>query len=249
MMLAVATTLAAVLVLPGALAIPEHDAIATQHRALQQQAAADPNGDFAAELRAATSVDANGDHHLWFRSRLSGPSGVGPGRDWCGEIDAAPYMPADIFQPQNFLSLLAYAQLTIRTYVNPNDLATPLVLGDCSRIGFSVYNGVLSDISWFGDGETSYGQFGRMMGGVCAVQCACNFRGNGPGALPACIDLPDHPSSGRFCSLCGPSTACGSAGCTDDGLIKPGHPITLYNRGPARCQPRGSRCPSLAGGH
>ena len=65
MMLAVATTLAAVLVLPGALAIPEHDAIATQHRALQQQlAAADPNGDFATELRAATSVDANGDHHL-----------------------------------------------------------------------------------------------------------------------------------------------------------------------------------------
>ena len=58
---------------------------------------------------------------------------MGPGRDWCGEIDAAPYMPADIFQPQNFLSLLAYAQLTIRTYVNPNDLVTPAV-GESSVI-------------------------------------------------------------------------------------------------------------------
>jgi len=276
MMLAVATTLAAVLVLPGAFAIPEHlDATATQHRALQQQAAADPNGDFAAQLRAATAVDANGEHHLWFRSTFLDWQRV----DWCGEIDAAPYMPADIFQPENFLSLLAYAQLTIRTYVNPNDAATPLVLGDCSRIGFNVYNGVLffgtdsngvrqrSDVSWFGDGGTSYGKFGRMMGSVCAVQCACDFRGNGPGALPACIDSPDDPSSGRFCSLCGPSTACGSAGCNGDKeygadgvarMIGPGHPIHIFNKGPARCQPRGSRCqlcpgpdcpPSAAGGH
>jgi hypothetical protein len=62
MMLTVATTLAAVL-LPGAFAIPDATAM---HRALQVGATAvDPNaGDFAAQLRAATTVDANGDHHL-----------------------------------------------------------------------------------------------------------------------------------------------------------------------------------------
>ena len=151
-------------------------------------------------------------------------------------------MPADIFKPRHFLNLVAYAQLTLNTYVNPNKRATALVLGQCSGIDYSKYNGQLTGVSWFGDGGTSYGRFGRMMGSVCAVQCACSFRGNGPGALPACIDLPDYPSSGLFCSLCGPSTACGSAGCTDDGMITSAAPIHLYNEGPAECEPRGSPC-------
>jgi hypothetical protein len=229
MILAIATTLAAALLLPGAFAIPDATAMP---RAPQQ---VDPNGDFANQLRAATTVDANGDHHLWFRS-------TDPALGWCGEIDAAPYMPADIFKPHHSLNLVAYAELTLNTYVSPNKRATPLVLGQCSGIGYSLYNGILSGVSWFGDGGTSYGRFGRMMGSVCAVQCACSFRGNGPGALPACIDLPDYPSSGRFCSLCGPSTACGSAGCSDDGNIGTAHPIHIYKEGPAECEPRGSPC-------
>merc|ERR1719424_1260760 len=244
MMLAVATSLAAVL-LSGAFAIPDATIATAMYRALQQPAvsvaAVDSNGDEAAQLRAATTVDANGDHHLWFRS-------TDPGLGWCGEIDAAPYMPADIFQPRHILNLVAYTQLTLHTYINPQKRATPLVLGQCSGIGYSLYNGQLTGVSWFGDGGTSYGQFGRMMGSVCAVQCACSFRGNGPGALPACIDLPDYPSSGLFCSLCGPSTACGSASCTDDGNIGSAHPIHIYNKGPAECQPRGSPCWSCPGG-
>ena len=178
----------------------------------------------------------------WFRS-------TDPALGWCGEIDAAAYMPAAIFQPRHFLNLVAYAKLTLATYVSPNKRATPLRLGQCSGIGYSKYNGQLTDVSWFGR-KTSYGRFGRMMGTVCAVQCNCNFRSNGPGALPACIDSPDDPSartSGQFCSLCGPSTACGSAGCTDDGNIKRAHPIHLYNKGPAECQPRGSPCPPASG--
>ena len=71
MMLAVATTVTlAAALLPGAFAIPD------AHRALQVGAvASDPavdallsvgrgNGDFAKQLRAATTVDANGEHHL-----------------------------------------------------------------------------------------------------------------------------------------------------------------------------------------
>ena len=69
----------------------------------------------------------------WFRSTVLREQPLPLGGDWCGEIDAAPYMPADIFQPENFLSLLAYAQLTIRTYVNPNDAATP-AFGESSVI-------------------------------------------------------------------------------------------------------------------
>ena len=66
----------------------------------------------------------------WFRS-------TDPKLGWCGEIDASPYMPADIFQPRHFLNLVAYAELTISTYINPNERATALVLGQCSGIGYS----------------------------------------------------------------------------------------------------------------
>ena len=60
MMTLCVVTLAAAL-LPGAFAIPADDGTA-MHRALQT--AVNPNEDFVAQLRAATTVDANGDHHL-----------------------------------------------------------------------------------------------------------------------------------------------------------------------------------------
>ena len=192
----------------------------------------------AAEVAAATTVDANGGNQLWFRS-------TDPGLGWCGEIDAAAYMPAELFEPRHILSLVAYAEATITFFTNPNVRATPLVLGKCSGIDYSKYNGILTGVSWFGRQRGSGGQrLGTLMGHVCAVQCACSFEGTGPGALPACIDLPDYPSAGRFCSLCGPSTSC--PGCTDGGLITGAHPIHLFTEGPAECQPRGSPCPPAA---
>ena len=35
--------------------------------------------------------------------------------------------------------------------------------------------------------------------------------------LPGCKDQPDEPEKGRFCSLCGPTTAC--PGCSQDTVI------------------------------
>ena len=211
MMLAVATTLATVL-LPGAFAIPDATRTA-MHRALQSAKDAHASGSISygdglsaavsaglgADLAAATTVDANGGHHLWFRS-------TDPVLGWCGEVDAAPYMPAEIFQPQHFLSLLAYAHVTTSLYSYPDysngtpSRATPLVAGRCSGIDYNRYNGVLSGISWFGaDG---------LMGPVCAERCGCNFEGQSNLHLPACEDGPDDPSTGSFCSLCGPTTGC-----------------------------------------
>ena len=264
MMLAVATTLTTVL-LPGAFAIPDAAAAAATHRAMQSgedsslpagfkmpagfnpasgPATALPElAGFAAEVAAATTVDANGDHHLWFRT-------TDPALGWCGEIDAAPFMPAEIFQPTHFLSLIAYADVTLNLYTNPNPRATPLALGKCSGINYNKYNGQLTGVSWFGGNGTPNGGGGSLMGNVCAVQCGCSFGGIGPGALPACIDLPDYPSAGRFCSLCGPSTACPGCGAGEPGtrpgltggLITGANPIHLFTEGPAECEPRGSDC-------
>ena len=81
MMLAVATTVTlAAALLPGAFAIPDahrsaaNDATA-MHRALQ------------------TTVDANGDHHLYFHS-------IDKLMRTCGHVDAAPFMPAELFEPK-----------------------------------------------------------------------------------------------------------------------------------------------------
>lgn len=93
-MQAIATTLAIVLLSSTA---------AKAFPAVASTAAKDDAGGsgFAAELAAATTVDANGDPHLYFRTQYK-PIG------WCGEIDAAPFMPAKLFEPRHFLSLLKY---------------------------------------------------------------------------------------------------------------------------------------------
>ena len=244
MMLAVATTLATVL-LPGAFAIPDATRTA-MHRALQSAKDAHASGSISfgdglsaavtaglgADLAAATTVDANGGHHLWFRS-------TDPLLGWCGEVDAAPYMPAEIFQPQHFLSLLAYAHVTTSLYSYPDypdgtpSRATPLVAGRCSGIDYNRYGGVLTGISWFGaDG---------LMGPVCAERCGCNFEGQSNSHLPACEDGPDDPSTGSFCSLCGPTTGC--PGCvTVDGTPNVAGPVYLFKEGAAECLPRGCAC-------
>jgi len=157
---------------------------------------------FAAALAAAVTTDADGQHHLYFHA-TDAPT---PTFLRCGEVDAAPYMPASLFEPANALALAAYAEVTIRAYVNPNPLAEgPLALGRCSSIGYNQPGGGVQGISWFGRGS-------GLMGPVCAERCNCNFRGDGPSGLPACRDAADDPTRGEFCSLCGPSTAC--PGCT-----------------------------------
>ena len=125
---------------------------------------------FAAALAAAVTTDADGQHHLYFHA-TDAPT---PTFLRCGEVDAAPYMPASLFEPANALALAAYAEVTIRAYVNPNPLAEgPLALGRCSSIGYNQPGGGVQGISWFGRGS-------GLMGPVCAERCNCNFRGDGP---------------------------------------------------------------------
>ena len=131
----------------------------------------------------------------------------------CGEVNAAPYMPASLFEPRNLPKLLAYAEVTVRLYRTPV-LNTAVEVGRCSEEGYNNCRSGVQGIGWIP---------GSLMGPVCGERCQCNFNracspvGSFPGIpscenLPACRDVPDDPSAGEFCSLCSPSTAC--PGCT-----------------------------------
>ena len=188
----VATALAAAL-LPGAFAIPANDATA-MHRALQ------------------TTVDANGDNHLYFHS-------INAGGD-CGHVDAAPYMPAELFEPENIVQLFLYTTFTTSLWVGGQLGSTQRVtVGACTNknnVGGKIFKPSvppsLFTANWFGE-SGSPGAPG-LMGPVCADRCGCNFQGLlvppkwGGKDLPACTDKPDDPAKGEFCSLCGPTTAC-----------------------------------------
>ena len=101
MVSAVAATLALTTVLlSSAFAMPVDNAVLSA-MAVKDVDASDAS--FAAELAAATAVDANGDHHLYFYAINPNPP-----FDWCGEIDAVSYVPAKIFELRHFQNLVTY---------------------------------------------------------------------------------------------------------------------------------------------
>lgn len=165
--------------------------------------------DLVSEVTAQVAQNqVTGSNSLWFRS-FDGTPGSSFAR--CGEIDAAPYMPADLFQPRHFLNLLAYAEATVMLYRAPVSLRGEAVeLGRCSGAGYTNCVGGVQGIAWLP---------GSLMGPVCGERCGCNYNGacsragNFPGIpscenLPTCRDVTDDPDAGEFCSLCSPSTAC-----------------------------------------
>ena len=117
------TIILAGLLTTGALAVPEPS---HGRRAMQPTAGADVDSDITAMLDPAikqyglnmvtaltTQLAQNsvsGTNQLWFRTFDN------PGSNFarCGEVDAAPFMPASLFEPRNFLSLVAYAEVTAR---------------------------------------------------------------------------------------------------------------------------------------
>ena len=126
----------------------------------------------------------------------------------CGEVDAAPYMPKDLFEPSHRLQLLGYVQATIRLFgITSGPQPGDLKLGRCKDHGFAV------------DGHQEIGSTWTPMdlqGPVCMKHCKCQWwdthafpvSGYKPAAaagLHNCTDVPDDPATGHFCSLCGPS--------------------------------------------
>eukprot|EP01050_Picozoa_sp_SAG11_P031809 SAG11_NODE_10045_length_861_cov_1.073491_1_plen_195_part_00 len=145
---------------------------------------------------------------LWFYSLQ-----VEPGLKRCGQINAAPFVPVALFEPRHVFALRAYVEATVKLYRTPL-LNTSVQFGQCSSVGYTVCDSAVQGIGWTPR---------SIMGPICGSRCGCNFQGacspvgNFPGIpscenLPYCKDQPDVPAAGKFCSLCGPSTACPGCG-------------------------------------
>merc|ERR1740130_1103628 len=143
---------------------------------------------------APTPAPASG-NHLWFSGFTCQQYGNKLCR--CGEVDAAPRMPASLFEPQNKAALQRYIDITEKFYApRLYSSLSKLELGRCKDT--NVYTSGpfgIQGIPW---------TTGALMGPICAEQCHCTFNYNPfkPATLPACKDQPDDPKAGTWCSLC-----------------------------------------------
>ena len=110
-------------------------------------------------------------------------------------------MPASLFLPANRLELAAYAEVTIQGYhvsQFSGDNATKLKLGRCKNlkpVPYPVCGASIQGIGWTPS---------SLMKPACLAKCGCTW--------PSCPDVADQPKAGKFCSLCGRTSAC--PGCT-----------------------------------
>ena len=145
--------------------------------------------------------------HLWFYS--VNPEYRPP---QCGEVDAGLRIPAELFEAKNKAALDLYSKVTLAGYGGPG-----LTLGRCSDTfyppncndacakgsshrcrdcengpdtPFSTYSGGLRNVPWMTPD----------IGLSCKKLCNCSVTS----AFDPCMDVPDDPGRGRFCSLCGP---------------------------------------------
>jgi hypothetical protein len=128
----------------------------------------------------------------------------------CGEVDAAPFMPKDLFEPSHKLALLGYIEAAISLFgVKGGPQPGDLKLGRCKDHGFvhaypydEPYHTIWTPMD--------------LQGPICMKRCKCQWwdthtlpvSGYKPAAaagLHNCTDVPDDPATGHFCSLCGPS--------------------------------------------
>jgi len=98
----------------------------------------------------------------------------------CGEVDAAPRMPAEIFD--NEYSVADYVELTLKLY---NIDGAKLVQKRCDREGRLQH----------GNQSVTFAP-PTLMKRICDLQCNCPY--------PNCPDVPDNAPKELYCSLCGP---------------------------------------------
>jgi len=113
----------------------------------------------------------------WFS--LTNKENVNGGR--CGEIDAAPHMPNDIWTDA----------AAVENYVAKTVFVLGLATERCNHDPLAWYPMGNKSISWFKDPNRGFETF-------CAETCGCDPNGP-PGVCPT-----DNPSRHTYCSLCGP---------------------------------------------
>ena len=119
----------------------------------------------------------------------------------CGQVDAAPRMPKDIWADQN--AVQEYVEATLALYSIATGEAHFLSPSKCPS-------------NWELRGTTKASWTSpRLMELPCRAKCNCHY--------PACPDVPDDPKLHHYCSLCGPKF---NAPIDIQLLYPPGAPVT-----------------------
>ena len=100
----------------------------------------------------------------------------------CGEVDAAPRMPADMWQDSN--AVAEYVNATLE-YYHPGRLLYNFKQKPCERADRKQKGN--RTVPWTNP---------RLMSVTCTTRCNCTY--------PDCPDVPDRPRVHSYCSLCGP---------------------------------------------
>jgi len=126
----------------------------------------------------------------------------------CGDVNAAPRMPALLFDPKYKSFLKKYTKATIKYY--------GLAVGRCPDTPSRAYSPKVVNYTQFaGTGTAKW--LPNAFVPLCRELCNCNPTSTWNPSFPngakickdtplncACADVPDVPSKGQFCSLCGP---------------------------------------------
>merc|ERR1711865_1286565 len=115
----------------------------------------------------------------------------------CGQVDAAPRIPAVLFDPSNRAVLKAYEDITIALYRARNGRENvELELGNCADNHYNISHGS-KKVVWANS---------ALMDPICKAKCHCAFdRSQNKTTLPGCTDTTTDPTAGKWCSLCGPT--------------------------------------------
>jgi len=125
----------------------------------------------------------------------------------CAEVNAGPRIPASLFLPQNALVLKEYVDLTIKLYNKASGASIKLSLGRCKDVGYAklqtskLANGALRTPNV---ATTNTWAPAALMTGICKLKCGCDYPTSALN-VGTCKDVPDDPSAGTYCSLCGPT--------------------------------------------
>ena len=119
----------------------------------------------------------------------------------CGDVDAAPRMPAALFEPKNKAVLQAYINATIDLFHIhiPDADRLQLSEGTCKDNGFTtLLPGCPHRNPNCNNPNPIAAEWApvKMMTVVCDLKCKCVY--------PDCKDVEDDPNTNHWCSLCGP---------------------------------------------
>jgi hypothetical protein len=156
---------------------------------------------------------------LWFKSYRSKYSGVIRDQNSCGEVNAAPFMGADLFDSKNAAALEAYKKFTLNGFGPPTGDGS-LELGrcadptsafdpDCAASCSTNVGGVAYTAPYSKQPSNLFWNSGFDMDSLCRKRCDCSYTCDLVTCKDPCTDVPDEPTKGRYCSLCGPKYKSG----------------------------------------